>query len=181
MLKPAFVALTVLALTSSALAATKTASTEAALGVLPDCQISATDIDMGIYNSRTGASGTGTVVIKCNTPWAAFYSGFTGNLTKGADTIPYTLNDQVYWNAPDLRAIDLTDSVPLADRWLDYGNPNSVFVPTPPNTFITDPTVHHLIATVTPGLWKPAGTYSEIVSFTLEFPVDSCAVYDLCD
>jgi hypothetical protein len=179
MLKPTFVALTVLALTSSAFAAT-TASTQASLGYLPDCQISATDIDMGIYNARTGANGTGTVVIKCNTPWAAFYSGFTGDLKKGADTIPYTLKDQIYWNAPILIDINLTDSAPKADRWLDYGNPNSVFVPTPPNTFISDPTVHHLIANVAPGLWKPAGTYSEIVTFTLEFPVDSCSTYALC-
>jgi hypothetical protein len=167
----------VLALAGTALAAT-TSSTEASLGVLPDCSVSATDIDMGIYNSRTGATGTGTVRVKCNTEFFVSYSGFTGNLKKGADLIPYTLTDAAYFQ-PIIgpKPIDQLDSAPISARWFDYGflrPPNNQLadIPTPVNGFI-----HTLTATVAPGLWKPAGSYNEILTFTMEFPFNACVSF----
>jgi hypothetical protein len=169
----------VLALAGSALAAT-TSSTEASLSVLPDCSISATDIDMGIYNSRTGASGTGTVRVKCNTEFFVSYSGFTGNLQGSSDQIPYTLTDAAYFQ-PTIgpKPIDQLDSAPIAARWFDYGflrPPNNQLadIPTPVNGFI-----HNLTAVAAPGLWKPAGAYSEILTFDMVFPLNACTTYGL--
>ncbi len=178
MIKRTLTTLALFALVSSALADTKSATTQASLAYLPDCSISATDIDMGIYNSRTGASGTGIVRIKCNTEFFVSYSGFTGNLKKGTDLIPYSLTDTTYFQSLiGIKNIDKLDTALIKDRWFDYGFIRPVDqalsdIPTPVDGFI-----HNLKAVVAPGLWKPSGTYNEVLTFTLEFPFNACTSF----
>jgi hypothetical protein len=179
MIKRTFATLAVLALASSALADSKTASTQASLSYLPECNISTSDIDMGIYNSRTGATGEGIATIKCNTEFFAYYSGFTGNLTKGIDQIPYGLSYSIYWSFLP-RLIDQPDSASKAARAFEWGNINTNYLPTQPNSVGSNPTIYYLHANVAPGLWKPAGTYSEIVTFNLDFPISPCVTYNIC-
>lgn len=169
-----------LATTSSALADTKSASTQVSLTYLPECNISATDIDMGIYNSSTGATGEGIATIKCNTEFFAYYSGFTSNLTKGLDQIPYNLSYSIYWSRFP-RLIDQPDSASKADRAFEWGNIGTDYLPTQPNSAGSNPTIYYLHAKVDPGLWKPAGTYSEIVTFNLDFPISPCDTYNICN
>jgi hypothetical protein len=166
-----------LAATSNTFAATE-ASTEASLDVIPDCSISATDIDMGIYNSRTGANGTGTVRIKCNVDFRVRNFGYTERLIGDSVNIPYNIT---YSGTNILGSKQLRRSVPGNNkRKFIKGcfdpfscndlsdNDRNVIVPTGVgndafNTYILD-------AVVDPGLWVPAGQYSQIINFEMEFP-----------
>jgi spore coat protein U-like protein len=160
--------------TSSAFAATE-ASSQASLAVLTECTISATDMDLGLYNARTGASGTAHAKVSCNTPDATVFvqgnASFVGynfsnfgaifnrTLTGASDTIPYQF---------------------------EIANPNPVFVTgfgytewgglvgVSPDGWSCNGCVFHnsdfvLTGTVAPGFWKPAGQYTDLVTITLTY------------
>jgi hypothetical protein len=150
-------------LASSALADTKSASTQVTLDVLPDCTISATDMDLGIYNSRTGANGNATVRVKCNTDYNVAYSGFSGNLTHtvvGTEKIPYTVSYTK--NGGSSSALGTLVS-PATGVFVAQTN---VLTGSSATIFYDD---YLLTGNVGTGLWKLAGTYQELITFTLNF------------
>ena len=164
MIKRTISTLALFALVSSALADTKSASTQVTLQVLPDCTISATDMDLGVYNIRTGASGTATVRVKCNTDYGVTYSGFSGNLTHtivSTEQIPYTIS---YTKNGVLPSSSLATLVSPA---------TGVFVA--PNSTLTGPSAtvfyddYLLTGVVASGFWKLAGTYQELITFNMTF------------
>ncbi|AZI44100.1 hypothetical protein EHF33_14395 [Deinococcus psychrotolerans] len=162
---------------SAALADTKTASSQVSLSVLPDCTISATDIDLGVYNFRTGASGSGTVRVKCNvsdaqlvfgtTPpsdSAAFGSGTSMTVNRtltgpSAATIPYQAKFSFAPNVPGQQLINFEGVSVKGVGSLGYlglhNDLNNIDLP--------------VVATVAPGLWKPAGQYTDLIVYTLNY------------
>jgi hypothetical protein len=162
MIKRTLATLAVLALTSSALADTKSASTQVTLNVLPDCTISSTDMDLGIYNARTGASGTATVRVKCNDLYDVAYSGFSGILTHtvvNTETIPYT--------------VSYTKNGSLVGALAPLVSPATGIFVASTNVLTGSGLLQYddyvLTGTVASGLWKLAGTYQEIITFDMEF------------
>jgi spore coat protein U-like protein len=167
MIKRTLATLAVLALASSALADTKSASTQVSLTVLPDCTISSTDMDLGIYNARTGASGTSTVRVKCNMDYEVLYSGFSGNLTHtivNTETVPYTV---AYTKNGGSSSALATLVSPATGDFVPYAFPG---VLTGANGNQYDE--YLLTGNVASGLWKLAGTYQELITFTLNFNLD---------
>jgi spore coat protein U-like protein len=162
-------------LPSSALAATKAASSQTSLSVLTECTISATDLDLGIYNFRTGASGTAHTKVSCNTPDAvvdvqnndAFIGAnsvtnsvtFARTLTGASDTIPYQF--------------EIAHPFPVFGLGFGQTEWGGIVGGTALGWACTDCVFHNsdfvLTGTVAPGLWKPAGLYSEIVTITLTY------------
>jgi len=162
---------------SAALAETKTASSQVSLSVLPDCTISATDIDLGVYNFRTGASGSGTVRVKCNVPNAALVFGtnpassdysfgsntsMTVNRTltgPGAATIPYQAKFSFAPNVAGQQPVNFEGVSVTGVGSIGYtnvhNNLNNIDLP--------------VVATVAPGLWKPAGQYTDLIVYTLNY------------
>jgi spore coat protein U-like protein len=180
MFKPAITLFsTLLLLSGLGYADSKPASSQASMDFLPDCTISATDMDLGVYNARTGASGTSTLNIKCNSSYLVRYTGYTGKLTKGANQINYRLaftgRDEFATGSP----------TPQVDRELTkdgsfqyFGLENFINFYLndfdPPFGDITLPTgdVYAFTGSVTPNQWVSAGNYQETVVFTLDFPLN---------
>ncbi len=162
MIKRTLATLALFTLVSSALADTKSASTQVTLNVLPDCTISSTDMDLGIYNIRTGASGTATVRVKCNTDYTVAYSGFSGILTHtvvNTETIPYTVNYAKNGGSSSALATLVS---PATGVFVAQTN-----VLTGSGLLQYDD--YLLTGAVASGLWKLAGTYQEVISFTMTF------------
>jgi hypothetical protein len=162
MIKHTLATFAVFALASSALADTKSASTQVTLSVLPDCSVSSTDMDMGIYNARTGASGTATVQVKCNTDYNVAYSGFSGILTHtvvNTETIPYTV---AYTKNGGSSSALATLVSPASGVFVAQTN-----VLTGSGLLQYDS--YLLTGAVASGLWKLAGTYKETITFTMTF------------
>ncbi len=162
MIKHTITTLALFALVSSALADTKNATTQVTLTVLPDCTISATDMDLGLYNIRTGATGTATVRVKCNDFYAVDYSGFTGLLTHtvvNTQTIPYTVSYTKNGSpvgalaplvSPAVGAFVADTNVLTGSGLLQYDD-------------------YVLTGNVASGLWKFSGNYQEVINFDLFF------------
>lgn len=188
MFKPAITVIntffsTLLLLSGMGYADSKPASSQASLDFLPDCTISATDMDLGIYNARTGANGTSTLNVKCNSTYLVRYTGYTGKLTKGTDHINYRLaftgRDQFAAGATPNPQVDLELTKDGAFQYFGLQNFINFFI----NNFdpalgaISEPTgdIYVFKGSVLPNQWVPAGTYQETVVFTLDFPLD-----DIC-
>ncbi len=191
MLKRAILALsTVILVSGVGYADTKTASSQVSLDYLPDCTISATDMDLGLYNFRTGASGTSTLRVKCNTSYLVTYTGYTSFLNKGLDQVSY----RMAYTGPALSLFGTT--LPQVDVELTTDGDSRVGIPgvanfinlffdpslfilgqIPPGFFgnITSETgdLYAFSGVVDPGQWVPAGSYQETVTFELEFPFDN--------
>jgi len=164
---------------SAALAETKTASTQVSLSVLPDCTISATDVDLGVYNARTGASGTGTIKLTCNVKnmklsisqsQTAKFTGPTGGAGRA-----FELGRQL--TGPGGSTIDYAARVSLPDYLsvVDFGSNRSYIALTPNGSTpagLVNPLQGVLLkisASVAPGLWKPAGQYTDLITYTLDY------------
>lgn len=167
MIKRTLTTLALFALVSSALADTKSATTQVTLNVLPDCTISATDMDLGIYNSRTGASGTATVRVKCNTDYGVTYSGFSGQLShtivpseKIPYTISYTKNGTPVGALAPLAPLAFGDLVPYSFPGTLTGNGVNQY-----DDYV-------LTGAVASGIWDFSGTYKELITFDLNFLLD---------
>jgi hypothetical protein len=185
MLKKAILALSTAILVSGiGYADSKTASSQASLGVLPDCTISATDMDMGIYNSRTGASGTSTVRVKCNSTYVVKYTGYTGTLKKGTDQVNYVLrfsgpSQPAFGNVNVQSNLELTKDgsfqYPGVLNFLNFYYQGGYGQ-------ITSPTgdIYSFSGTASIGQWVPAGTYQETVGFVLEFPFNNLCQGLIC-
>ncbi len=178
MIKYALFTLATLALTSSALADTKSASTQASLSLLTECTISATDMDLGVYNARTGASGTAHAKVSCNTQDATvFVDGndsilgtdipnfgiiCTRTLRGVSNTIPYYFEIAL----PTYRSIISPTN--------QFGNTRFGATASFGGASWSDSLVLHnadflLTGTVAPGFWKPAGQYTDLVTITLTY------------
>lgn len=164
-------------LASGALAETKTASSRVTLSVLPDCTISATDIDLGVYNYRTGANGAGTVRVKCNVPNADLVLGVdpasqsitnkdfssitTSRLLTGPNnaTIPYLAAFTLPPNKPGEQPINFAgvsvNGVGSVGSLNIQNDLNGVDLP--------------VNVTVAAGLWKPAGQYVDTINYVLNY------------
>lgn len=160
MIKRTITTLALFALVSSALADTKSATTQASMDFLADCTISATDMDMGIYNSRTGATGSSVLRVKCNDVYSVRYFDFTGVLTGSNDTIPYTVS----YTKGLLGAVT---PMPVIAPPLPGNIVNSTVVVTGSNGLQYDD--YFFTGVVAPGLWKPAGAYTDLITFTMSF------------
>ncbi|AZI44099.1 hypothetical protein EHF33_14390 [Deinococcus psychrotolerans] len=135
-------------------------STPVTAQYLPSCGLSATDLDFGIYNSRVGASGMATVQVTCNTSYSVTYSGFSGQLKRGGERIGYTLTAQKVGGlgaALTLKAncLGLCDLVQTSSALT--GNGSALY------------DRYTLVGAVPALQTAPAGTYSDTVTFTLNY------------
>jgi len=151
---------------SVALADSRTASTQVTLTVLPDCSLSATDMDLGVYNFRTGASGTATVRVKCNVNADVTFSPNRANNSQrilngpGGSQIPYHLQELL----PPAQN-DIGFDNPFAN--VDFSNTDTTGSFTVKST--SQGSSFLLRGTVAPGLWKPAGQYTDLITFTMTY------------
>jgi len=149
-----------------ALAETRTASTQVTLTVLPDCSISATDMDLGVYNARTGATGTATVRVKCNVNADVTFAPNRSNNSQrvlkgpGNSEIPYLME---YFLPPKQNELGFDN--PFAN--VDFGNTETTGVFFVKST--SQGSSFLLRGTVAPGLWKPAGQYTDLITFTMTY------------
>jgi len=152
-----------LALLSPALAVTTSAgptSTPITAEYLPSCGLSTTDLDFGAYNSRVGASGMATVQVTCNTSYSVTYSGFSGQLKRAGQQVGYTLTAQKVGSldtALTLKANCVAPCYLAAPSSALTGNGSALY------------DRYSLTGTVPASQTAPAGTYSDTVTFTLNY------------
>jgi hypothetical protein len=167
-----------LLLNSIAQGQTKTATSEASLSVLPDCTISATDLDLGVYNYRTGASGIAMVRVNCNIKNVSvlmlnndnFQSYTSANLfrtrgvvfgrtlSSGSDQLPYSVEISTSGTGIN-RGFNVLFGGIVNGQVFNLGFINTAF----------QDTDLLLKAKVAPGIWKPSGIYQDLIQIELEF------------
>ncbi|NBW07403.1 MAG: SCPU domain-containing protein [Caulobacteraceae bacterium] len=140
----------------AALAQTKTAQFAVRAQVVADCQVTAQDLNFGVYNSASAATANTIVTLRCTPGSAATVSldgGGSGNPQQRHMTGPANLNYQVYRDAA------LQDPINTAGAaWQLSGQEN------------TGQTVTYTVYGQTPaGQVVPAGNYVDMVRVTVQF------------
>lgn len=138
------------------LAQTKTAQFAVRAQVVADCQVTAQDLNFGVYSSATASTATTVVTVRCTPGSAATVSldgGGSGNPQARRMSGPANLNYQVFRDAA------LQDPINTAGAaWQLSGQEN------------TGQTVTYTVYGQTPaGQVVPAGNYVDMVRVTVQF------------
>jgi len=139
-----------------ALAQTKTAQFAVRAQVVADCQVTAQDLNFGVYSSAAASTATTVVTVRCTPGSAATVSldgGGSGNPQARRMSGPANLNYQVFRDAA------LQDPINTAGAaWQLSGQEN------------TGQTVTYTVYGQTPaGQVVPAGNYVDMVRVTVQF------------